>query len=133
MRVGIPRAIAGGLGMKFDVVNFGQGVGPRFQTEARVIKIADGEGFEGGGFSRLKAEAAIINLGVEGDRSLFDTAEKYAAAAIVGEPAGDDAIARMRVGQRQPDVAARVFVRGEQTAGAQGLHVRDGMAWIETG
>ncbi len=123
VRVRVPGAIPGRLHGQGNAIFGGENLGPFFEAQAGVVEKAQRQGFQIGGLPRGQAQAAVIDPGAQapGVLVIADLGEEHAAAAIMGKPGGDDAIAAGGVRQGQPHVTARVVIRRQETARAQGF------------
>ncbi len=116
---GIPGAVADGLRMQLDVTLGGDRVGPCLQAQPCIVEITDGEGFQ---FFRLaggQRQAAVVDPGGQPHVVVFNGGKHDAAAPRISEPAGDDAMPALRVGEGEPDVTAGIFAGRQQAAGAE--------------
>ena len=97
----IPGAVAVDLWVEPDVVLLLDGIGEELLADAGVGKVADEQRFEGGGLAGGQAQVAVVELRLEHDLvGLVDAGKHHPVAALVGQPAGDHALAGGRVGGR---------------------------------
>ena len=131
MLVGVPGAVARGLGREPDPVDLRDRAGPGLQAEARVVEAADRQRLRLRVRARLHAQPPVVDLALQAQLPVGDGGEDHAAAAVLREPAGDDAGARRGVGHGEPGVTARVLLDVLQPAGADRLELRRGPAEVE--
>src|SRR6185369_1128925 len=106
-----------------NVVKLCDCVSPLLEAKACVVKITDRECFQIFRLAGSDAQFSVFDDGVYLDVVVLNLAEDDTASALMGEPTEYDAIASLRLGDRQPDVTAGIFVRRKQAAGAKSFQL----------
>src|SRR5215831_5528028 len=125
MFLGVPRAIHSSPGTQLDLIEFLNLLGIEFLSEPRIIEKPDRQGLKLSGTAWQQTQMAVVNLSLELDGALFDTGEENAAAAVLGEPACDDASPGGRLGQGQEEVTAGMAVGRREPGCTHGAQVGD--------
>ena len=104
----VPGAVARGLGGKFDVVCFGDVVGPGFQAVTDVVEVADNKGLQarGLGLARRDRKVAIFEMCVDLQPRVLLFGKNHSAAATSRNEAGNNTIVAFRLSDGQPHVTA---------------------------
>src|SRR6185437_13845548 len=118
------------LRRQMDVIDLRDLVGPGFKTEPGVVEITDRKYLQSFRVARPNAQPSVIDLAADMYRVALDFAEQHAVAAIMRQPAEDDAVASGRVRHREPVITAGVFIGREQAGGAERGQCRSRFAKI---